>query len=331
MLEDDHDDGFGELDADEGQARRLLTLAIVFMNSQAPLSMTTIGSEVYPGLGEDALRKAFKRDREALAGFGVVIRKAAASDGRQLWTTDDTLSFDDTPGIPLEDALAIDLICQPLLADPSFPQRDELRFALAKIDTAFGGPSLPCRGPALRDERVVSTVRSALSSAHAVRMSYTNSQGMTSERVMTPWGLFGLRGQLYLVGPLVREGAVVEDSVRVYNCSRIGRAQEVPGSTYPPPADFAVEDYRRLPFQLGDLTTSCRLFVPQDRAGDFARTSMGRGETSVVEGGMVWSVMAGDLTAVAHWAVAEGLVPLFPEELVVAWRSLLEEAIACGR
>ena len=54
---------------------------------------------------------------------------------------DERSSFVDSQTLSTRDAFILDMVCQPLLNDPSFPYAEDLRLALAKIDRSFQSSS----------------------------------------------------------------------------------------------------------------------------------------------------------------------------------------------
>ena len=313
---------------DDEQARRILSLALEFMNSRQAVSSTRIAQDIYPGLTPDSFRKAFLRDRKSLEDIGITLESERRAGGEAYWTADDTASFAEGTGLGIEDALVIDLACQPLLGDPEFPLRDELRFALAKIDTAFGDVSYPAGQGVLHDDKIVSTLRSCARSCHAVRMTYTDAAGRSSERTIAPYGFYGIRGSLYLVAPRVEEGVVVNGSTRVYNVARVSGVREVTSVSFSVPSDFSIESYRQLPFQLGPVACEATFEVPVVEISEIERLSMGRGRFSMGEKDVTWTVDASNVGDAASWAIANGLRPIAPKELVDEWSARLEGAIA---
>ena len=313
---------------DDEQARRILSLALEFMNSRQAVSSTRIAQDIYPGLTPDSFRKAFLRDRKSLEDIGITLESERRAGGEAYWTADDTASFAEGTGLGVEDALVIDLACQPLLGDPEFPLRDELRFALAKIDTAFGDVSYPAGQGVLHDDKIVSTLRSCARSCHAVRMTYTDAAGRSSERTIAPYGFYGIRGSLYLVAPRVEEGVVVNGSTRVYNVARVSGVREVTSVSFSVPSDFSIESYRQLPFQLGPVACEATFEVPVVEISEIERLSMGRGRFSMGEKDVTWTVDASNVGDAASWAIANGLRPIAPKELVDEWSARLEGAIA---
>lgn len=325
---DPEQDEFTELNADDEKARRILSLALEFMNAGRAIGSTRIAHDIYPGLSPDSFRKAFARDRKNLCDFGFVLAGERGSGEEDYWFANSEASFAQGADLDVRDALVMDIACQPILGDPEFPLRDELRFALAKIDTAFGDIAYPAGPRVIHDDRVVSVLRSCAHACHAVRMTYTDAAGKRSERLVAPYGFYGMRGSLYMVAPLIDAGSVVDDSVRVYNVSRVNAASENLEASFSVPQDFSVEDYRRLPFQFGPTTCVATFEAPARSAREVEGRTLGRGRLVVDERAVVWTVDVSDVGDAASWAIASDIRPTAPRELVDEWRKRLEEVYA---
>jgi len=322
---DPEQDEFAELNDDDEKARRVLSLALEFMNARQAISSTRIARDIYPELSPDSFRKAFLRDRKSLCDIGIALVGEKGPGEDVCWSANSETSFAQGADLDVKDALVMDIACQPILGDPEFPLRDELRFALAKIDTAFGDITYPAGSRVLHDDRVVSALRSCAHACHAARITYTDAAGKRSERLVAPYGFYGMRGSLYMVAPLVEGGLVVAGSVRVYNVSRVKAATEEPGTSFSVPQDFSVEDYRRLPFQFGPTACVATFEAPACSAQEVEALSLGRGCFVVNENAVAWTVDVSDVGDAASWAIASGVRPTAPRELVDEWRKRLEE------
>ena len=325
---DSEQDEFAELNDDDEKARRILSLALEFMNTGQAISSTRIAQDIYPGLSPDSFRKAFARDRKNLCDFGFVHESKRGPGEEACWSADIERSFAQGADLDVKDALVMDIACQPILGDPEFPLRDELRFALAKIDTAFGDIAYPAGPRVLRDDRILSVLRSCAHVCHAAHMTYTDAAGKQSERVVAPYGFYGMRGSLYMVAPLVSGGSVVDGSVRVYNVSRVDAASEEPKTRFSVPQDFSVDDYRRLPFQFGPTTCVATFEAPASSIQEVEGLSFGRGRCVTDGNAVVWTVDVSDVGDAASWAIASGVRPTAPRELVDEWRTRLEKVSA---
>lgn len=299
-----------ELTQSDERARRICSLALAFMNASAPLASSEIARDYYPGLAKKSFQRAFARDREALLACGIRVVEKDSGPSESEWTADSQVSFATGPELTPGEAAALAVACRPLLADPGFPMADELRFALAKLGRAFAEPVAVSNKPA-KPSPAVKTLRSCLLAQHAARVTYTDAKGRDSERVLAPYGFFALRDALYLVAARLdcSEDAGRSQEPHTYRVDRIREAVELGDRPYSIPTDFCVEDFRRLPFQLGEKVCSG---VFESAAGERAAYGVS------------------SITDAASWAVAEGLRPIEPPELVDAWKRVLEGVLEDG-
>lgn len=295
------------------------------MNAESPVPSSELARDFYPGLAPESFRRAFSRDRAALAACGVTVEEVRAASGESSWRADDG-SFVGGAELEPREAAALDVACQPLLDDPAFPLSDDLRLALAKLTRAFAevGAGVAA-GPAAVEGRAFTELRHCLLAGCAARVCYQDARGHASERVIAPYGLFELRGHRYLVaGRLDNQGGVVGGGERTYRTDRVLQAEALPAVPVDVPPDFSPRDWRRLPFQIGDPVVDARFLVPPERMTDVRRAAGSQGSFAQDGKRNLWTVEVADLSAAASWAAAQGIRPLAPEGLVRAWESLLE-------
>ena len=317
--------------ADEAKAARVYEMALVFTNRETPMSSTEIGRRFYPGLKPESVGRAFRRDRETLARIGLVLGNVAdAASDEGMWVLDRNASLAGAESISAREALIIDVVCRQLVGDASFPYADELAIALAKIDQSFDGvlpgvaPAQPAGSAILRE------VRRSLESHAALETTYVDAAGRRTDRLLAPYGMFGLRGRTYVVAADLDAEGVPEDGGRTRNfrVDRISSARVRPATPYEIPGDFSVADHVYLPFQLGEPLFEAAFEVPEERERDLRHDVAGKGAWS--QDGSTWSADVADVRVAAAWAVGEGIRPLAPKVLVDAWVEVLEGAMRHG-
>ena len=329
------------LNRDDVRARRLASLALLLMGSDEPLASSRIHEEVYASLGQESFNRSFSRDRETLAACGLnVVRAGSAPRSgtlEALWAADPA-SFCDERDAPLPvDALTVDIACRSLLDEPEFPLSDELAHALAKVNRAFGDTTLAADAARRSWDRTLHTLRACHERGHAAGVRYVNAQGVESRRTLAPYGFYGLRERLYLVaadlGQVARMDGGPADQASpegetpqalTFRVDRVLEAHELGDVPYSVPEGFDVDEYCRLPFQLGETCCVGTLWVPPERAGELRHASMRKGSLRTEGDGLVWEVPISSVGAAASWAIAQGLRPLAPDELVSAWHAALE-------
>ena len=315
------------LTRDDERARRVCSLALDFMNATRAIPSSEIARRHYPDLSADSFRRAFSRDREVLASCGVLVSERREAGGEALWEADQGRSFARGAELTPAEAAALELVCRPLVDDPTFPLADDLRFALAKISRSFSETLSERPARRVTAPRSLETLRSCLARRCAARVRYVNARGEASERTLAPYGFFALRESLYLVAARF-DGAALEGTERTYRIDRFLSAQAVEGTSFLVPEDFCIEDWRRLPFQMGPAMLTARFEVPSERETDVRRAAGAQGVFSPEGGVLVWTVDVSDLRAAASWAISMGIRPLGPGELVSAWERILAEVNA---
>lgn len=310
---------------DDERARRICSLALEFMNAKSPVPSGELARDFYPTLSPDSFRRAFSRDRMALAACGITIEEVRASGGESSWRAAEGTFLGGAELEPVE-AAALDVACQPLLDDPAFPLSGDLRLALAKLTRAFAEVGAGASTQSATEEsRAFGELRRSLVDGCAAQICYQDAAGRVSERTIAPYGIFELRGRCYLVaGRLDERGNVMDGGERTYRTDRVLEARELTDVPVCAPADFSPRDWRRLPFQIGAQEAEARFLVPADRAADLRHAACGQGAFDEKAGALVWSITIADLDAAARWAVALGVRPLTPAALVHAWKKLLE-------
>lgn len=324
-MEDVFDTQAYEFNRDDERAQRVAGLALMLMNASSPVSTQSIRASLYPDRSDDAFDRAFQRDRRALADMGLEIEQVSGGlTGASGWLLDPSATVE-TSGLTDEEALVVDLMCQPLCSDPTFPYGRDLMLALAKVNNSFEDvlPGQP--GVSLANiPDPAAALRGAFLRRLACDVEYSSASGNISSRRVGVLGTFGLRGHLYFVTCPYGEGGLASDGMRYLRADRIISARAVPGASYEVPEDFCVDDCVRLPFQMGATLFRGRFRVPGHLEGEVRDEVFNAGEFSREEGWLCLEADVADVRAAAVWSVAAGVTPVSPAELVSEFRSILE-------
>lgn len=309
---------------DDERARRICSLALEFMNARSPVPSSTLARSFYPDLSPDSFRRSFSRDRAVLAACGLRVVEAGRTGGEAAWGIDERRSYAEGVELAPSEAGALEVACQGLLEDPTFPLAEDLRLALAKVARAFSDAPALAAAPAHGEPRALSSIRRALVEGRCIECSYTDARGATTRRRLAPYGLFGLRGALYLVAADAIKESSRPAEPRTFRIDRFDDARVLDDVPCEVPEGFSVLAWRRLPFQLGGRPQAVTFEVPAERLGAVREAALGQGTFSQGGGSARWTVEAGDLAAAASWAVSQAIVPVDPPELVAAWRRALK-------
>lgn len=324
-------DSYLKMNSDDLRAARVLTLAVKFFGTTMPVSSATIHAELYPGLDDGSFMRQFLRDRELLSSLGMVITEVdeQSTDIDTMWRVNEQASFVQGDGLGSNDARMLYVLCYDMAFDQGFPYRDELRIALAKISRMYRGTTVAHTDTSSPTERkLLSTLIGCMSSRHGVSVTYTDAAGNTSSRTLALLGSFGLRGRTYFVASrLNKNGSLVEDSVRTYRLDRFAKAQELSGLTYQIPLDFSVNDYERLPFQIGETCGTARFAISTEPGKHLSRALATHGTAEICNNQQIWDVAYSDEGAVVGWAIAAGIRPLSPQSVCERWEEALRQVI----
>ena len=329
-MADFDDDAFWEPTEDDLQAQRILNLAILFMNSTSFVSSKEIHRSIYEGLGDDAFRKKFKNDRDRLALCGIVLENKP-DDNESLWRADTEASFVTLSGISPEDAMLLDLICLPCVANPTFAFRDELRLALAKIDRSFGSSVVAVPADAQGSSAPYRKIQLCHSTRKAAVIHYVDAKGNASVRQVAPLGFFGLGENTYVVAARIDDdGSLVPDSIRTYAASRLEKVIPKQHPSFEIPDDFYVDEYIRLPFQIGPTIYEASFLVPADAEHELRAIARGKGSFAKDGDRLVWTVDVSSEAQAAAFAISMSVLPMSPASLVCTWKEVLEEVVSRG-
>lgn len=297
------DDNYKEPTQDEQSARRILALAVAFINSRRPLNMVEIHREFYQDMTDATFRKTFLRDRERLAAAGLSLRNGQKVDDVLTWDVDEESSFARENILTQEDAVTLDCLLLPLASDPSFPYARDLRLALTKIDRSFDGTSQAAIPPeARRRNNNISRMEDCMTAGHAAKVTYQKPDGTVVTRLLAPYGFFFLHGNTYMVAARAGSDVVEGEPPHTYNLDRVLSARDMPRLRFVRPADFDIRDFINLPFQMGPAHYQATFELADG--------------TCVTED-------VNDEDAAVCWAIAKGAIPRDPESLVASWKLCL--------
>ena len=298
------------------------------MNALAPQPTSAVYERFYAELEPANQRKTFGRDRELLASLGVVIADAGWGDGEKLWRVDEEASFASGVELGALEAIALDVACQPLLADGGFAHGEALRHALAKIDRTFGDADQAVETSAPERGRAVKALLDCAQQGKVALVTYRDAQGHQTKREFAPYGTFSCRNKGYVVGDFLEDGGAARRTLRL---DRVAQARPT-ARAFRAPDDFCIDDYLLLPFQIGKTTCRATFLVPGQQEEALRAASLGKGRfrksgDNGAEGSLTWSVEVSSVDDAACWAVAQGIAPLSPSELVDAWRACLDSSL----
>lgn len=277
----------------------------------------------YADVSDASFHKTFKRDRAALEGEGIHLVEEPVGTAK-LWRLDRTRSLADLSAIDDEEARVAATLLRPLVNDGATANQGALGCAVARIgrnidDALLGASERNC------SQQVLSAVTEGLQTRRPCELTYTAvGEASARTRTLLTYGIFELGGNTYAVGLRRRAGA--EDALRTLNLRRAAQARvRSDQGHYDVPADFDINDYRLLPFELGDESPMrARIYVSRACAPAFREQARKRGDQRPKQGGAIdWEIDVRNTQACASWCIEVGALPVGPAALVEAWEKLL--------
>ena len=316
---------------------RLINLALYLADAREPVTAERIRADVfgYPSLAEQddaAFFRMFERDKDQLRTAGFLIE----GDERGRYLLDRARTFAAPLALSAEEAAAVRAAGTAMLGDPSFPYREDLRLALAKLATGIDTDAVPAAArladedPA-RQGAVVAELSSAATRGKRARFAYTNSYGATAPHDLEPYGLFLHDGRWYVVG---RD--VARDETRTYAVARIADltvdTARPASRDFERPCDFDVRRYVMLPFQYGPAAEEfeAMLSFAPEVAWRGASLTAGQGELTDAadgSGALEWRIRARSRARLMRFVVESGpgIAVTDPADFARDLRSRLEE------
>lgn len=311
------------------QARRLLDIAMTLESSNEPVSSRRLKELHYPAVTEESFRRMFNRDRQRLALCGVIVRRTNRPPDQALWEIDDASSFLSDEQLTPRESVVLDVACAQLASDPSFPLYADLRIALAKIDRSFDSRSpIDLSGSASPRDARLDALMNAYLARHAVQVSYRRADMIVVERQIEIFGFFSVSDHTYAVAKAPSDNEEpTEEQIHSYRIDRFLKVRECPRSSYTIPSSFDIHDYMLLPFQIGPKLYDATFYVAPDVLSRVIHDLQNTAHVFSQRNSTVLCFAVSDEDKAAAWSIAEGIIPIQPRSLVLAWRSTLNNSL----
>jgi proteasome accessory factor B len=315
---------------------RLVNLALFMADTPEPVTAAEVRERVegYPAdQDEDAFLRMFERDKKELRASGLAMETVELPRGRA-YRLDRDATFQQEFDLGPAELAILRAVGTAFAADASFPFRDALGMAMAKIGAAAApAPGVSPAVLADEDPHAQGSRAGELAGACVTRkrasFSYVDATGRSSERTVEPFGLFLREGRWYLVARDVEAA-----QMRVFAVRRMGDLSiesRKPGTPdFDVPEGFEASQYARLPFQYGHDRFDARIAFDADVAWRAPYLTEGRGTLAdAPDGAMHWTVEALDAHRLGRWVVESGpgIRLLGPPDAVNVLREGLEEAV----
>jgi predicted DNA-binding transcriptional regulator YafY len=284
---------------------RLINLIAALLETPRPLTAQEIRQQIsgYDQPNDEAFRRAFERDKEALRAMGIPI---------ELRHSDPFADVGDAYIIPKDKYYLPDLDLEPdelaalgVAAQAVLGAGDQATSGLLKLTTESSLPSL--RGPRIlwgadvaAEQPLLGPLYAALLDRKAVHFRYGSDDG-TSERTLEGYGLVHRRGNWYLVGK-DRGDAVV----KAFRVSRIAGVEPTT-SPYEVPEGFAAGDrLDREAWEWGPEAVTDATILFSDSVRWWAEQNLPAAETRDRADGLEVRVPFANVDALVVWLIGFG-------------------------
>ena len=225
---------------------RLINLIAALLETSRPLSAEEIRSQIagYDQPSDDAFRRSFERDKEALRAMGIPLEIRQTdmwSDQRDGYIIPKGKYY--LPQLDLEpdELAALKIAAESVLGGGEDAELGWLKLSVDSPEAAASGPRLVWGADVAAQGAPLSALYAALQDRTAVTFEYgSHRSGETSRRVVETYGVVHRRGHWYAVGK-----DTGDDVVKAFKLSRISSAVTSAGSNYVIPDGVDASDHLR--------------------------------------------------------------------------------------
>ena len=311
-----------------------IDLALRFLGGAALSPSELKNDKIFRGISPSSHHKTFGRDLAALREEGLELTSSRRGN-KTYWQLDPSSLVSDMTDEVDEYSRVVATMARGLLTEPGTSDPGTLGGAIVRSSLSTGAgtgiraiPDLTC------SPEVLSCFEEGLRTRTPVQVDYqAKAESKSATRLFRTYGIFSLAGFTFVVGYRQKEGTGEKAwDLRTYNLSRVkGAALAKDEQTYVIPADFSVDDYKKLPFEIGpeENRQKAYFYIPPRAIKTAPGVTRARNQDETVRrrgGSVIWPCEMCSEEAAAKWAIENGLIPLRPQSLVDTWKAILEEA-----
>ncbi|MDP9235342.1 MAG: WYL domain-containing protein [Actinomycetota bacterium] len=284
---------------------RLINLIAALLETPRPMTAQEIREEIsgYDQPNDEAFRRAFERDKEALRAMGIPL---------ELRKSDPFADVGDAYIIPKDKYYLPDLDLEPdelaalgVAAQAVLGAGDQAASGLLKLtaDTSLpslGGPRILWGADVAAEQPLLGPLYAALLDRQAVRFHYGTGDAAGS-RTVEGYGLVHRRGNWYLVGNDTGDGVI-----KSFRVSRMSGVQRIT-SSYEVPEGFAAGDrLDREAWEWGPEPTSDATILFSDSVRWWAEQNLPAAKTRPRSDGLEVDVPFANVDALVSWLIGFG-------------------------
>ena len=287
---------------------RLINLIAALLDTERPMTAAQIRAEIagYGQDNDDAFRRSFERDKEALRSMGIPLE--LRSTGLLGDTEDAYIIPKDKYYLPDLDLEPEELAALRIAADAVMSGGDQAGAGLMKLsvgspDETWGAPRVVWGADLAAEQPLLGPLYSSILDRKRISFSYARPEGAVQTRTVESYGLVHRRGNWYLVG---RD--VDRDDERSFKVSRIQGGIETLVEGYEIPDSFDAQAYvAREPWEIGgDEPTSAVVRFDPALAWWPAQNMPEATSRSSDDGGVEVELPVANIEALVSWALSFG-------------------------
>ncbi len=312
------------------RTERLLNLVIALLAARSPVSRQAVQSSVAgydPCASTAAFERMFERDKDELRSMGIPIETVADAHGEALGYLIDTAEYATRDvSFDADELMALNLaalVWDDAILSPTATTAVRKLESTGTIPTlALDSAAIPSFAHVSASDAALLPLMRAVRDRKVVRFSYRKPEGTESSRRVDPWSLHADDGRWYLSGWDHERG-----SARTFRVSRIEGSVTVTAESStterPAAATVSAEDSE------DDLEIG--FVLPARQGAELRRHPTFRpaatyGGASSADKGSVCTIRDSSRRALALlWRAGPDVYPVFPEDVVSAFRRGLEE------
>ena len=232
---------------------RLINLIAALLETRRPLTAEEIRERIagYDQPNQEAFRRAFERDKEALRAMGVPVELrstgVAGLDADGYIIPKDKYYLPELNLAP-EELAALRLTAEALVGGGNVAESGLMKLSIDAPSATWAGPRVVWGADVAAEQPLLGPLYEALLQRRPVTFGYVAASGDAGSRTVEPYGLVHRGGHWYLVG---RDPS--RDAVRSFKVSRMSGTIRAEDGTFEVPDSFDAQQHlAREPWQFGD-------------------------------------------------------------------------------
>ena len=232
---------------------RLINLIAALLETVHPMPVDEIRARIagYDQESDEAFRRAFERDKEALRAMGIPIEVVATDpfvDQADGYLIPKSRYYLPDPDLEPDELAALGIAAQAMLGGGEAAESGLLKLSIDDPGGSWTGPRVVWGADLAAEQPLLDPLYAALLDRRPIRFSYRSARSdNAAPRAVEPYGLVHRRGHWYLIGNDREKG-----DIRSFRVSRIASGVKVLEGSYEVPGSFDAAAYGSVePWEIG--------------------------------------------------------------------------------